>query len=185
MNETLQVMANRRSTRNFKDQQIKPEELNTIIEAGLMAPTGHNDQPWYFTAIQNKAILKEVSDGAKAAMRKTGIKWIVEMGSNEKLNIFYNASTAIIVSAKKDAATPIADACAAIQNMLLAAESIGLGTCWIGFAKFFFNNPESYKKLEIPDGYEVQYGIVVGYKQNDVKVPAPTKKYQQYYNIIK
>lgn len=150
-----------------------------------MAPTGHNDQSWYFTAIQNKAILKEVSDGVKAAMRQTGIEWMVEIGSNEKINIFYNAPTAIIVSAKKDAVTPNADACAAIQNMLLAAESIGLGACWIGFVKFFFSSPERYKELDIPEGYEVQYGIVVGYKQNDVKVPAPPKKYKQYYNVIK
>ncbi len=185
MNETLKVIASRRSIRKFKDEQIKDEELKLILDAGLMAPSGHNDQSWYFTVLQNKSLIKEVSDGAKEGMRKSGVDWIVTMGSNEKLNIFYNAPTAIIVSAKKDAVTPLADICAAMQNMLLAAESIGIGSCWIGFARFYFSSPESYTRLGIPDGYEAHYGLVLGYKLENTKAVAPPKKYKQYYNIIR
>jgi nitroreductase len=185
LNEVLKAIANRRSLRNYKDEQIKDEELNAILEAGLMAPTGHNDQPWYFTVIQNKALLKEISDGAKAGMKQTGVGWIVDLANNEKMNIFYNSQTAVIVCARKDAVTPLADACAAIENMLIAAESLQIGSCWVGFAKFYFTGPESYKRLYIPDGYEMQYALVLGYKPDGVKMVQPPRKYPKYYSVIK
>ncbi len=185
MNEVLKAIANRRSIRHFKDEQIKDEELNAILEAGLMAPSGHNDQSWYFTVIQNKTILKEISDASKSEMQKSGINWIVEIAKKETFNIFHNAPTAIIVSARKDAVTPVADACAAVENMLIAAESLQIGSCWVGFAKFYFNNQESYKKLEIPEGYEMQNAFILGYKPDGYKMVPPPRKYKKYYSIIK
>jgi nitroreductase len=185
MNETLKVIANRRSVRSYKDAQIKDDELNTVLQAGLMAPTGHNDQSWYFTVIQNKALLKEISDCCKMEMQKTGIAWMIGMAKNEKLNIFYNAPTSIVVSTRKDAVTPSADAAAAVENMLLAAESLQIGSCWIGLAKFYFNDPQNCRKLDIPDGYEMQYAFILGYKVDGAKLVQPPRKYKQYFNIIK
>jgi nitroreductase len=118
-------------------------------------------------------------------MQKTGIDWLINAGKNEKLNIFHNAPTVIIVSARKNAVTPVADACAAIENMLLAAESLNIGSCWIGFARFFFNDASNYEKLKIPSGFEAQYAITLGYKKSASKMPAPVRKYDKYYSIIK
>jgi nitroreductase len=185
INEVLEVIANRRSVRQFKDEQIKDDELKAILDAGLKAPSGHNDQSWYFTVIQNKETLKEISDGSKAEMRESSITWMAEVGKNEKLNIFYNASTAIIISARKEAVSPIADVCAAIENMMIAAESLNIGSCWIGFAKFFFKDITSYKRLDIPEGYEVHYAIVLGYKPVGYKMIPPARKFSKYYTIIK
>ena len=118
-------------------------------------------------------------------MRKSELEWISNLGKNEKLNIFYGAPTIILVCSKKGVVSPWADVCAAIQNMLIAAESMNIGSCWNGFCRFYFNNPESYKKLGIPEGYEGYYGVAIGYKPEGYKANPPQRKYDSYYNIIK
>lgn len=164
MNKTLEIIRSRRSVRKYQEKQIKDEELDRILESAIYAPTGHNDQPWHFTIIQNKDLINQINDGAKEVMSRMDIEWIASMGSAENLHIFHNAPTVIIVSARKDAVTPMADCSAAIQNMLLAAESMDIGSCWIGFAKFHFLNQENMKKFDIPEGNEVHFGVSLGYK---------------------
>jgi nitroreductase len=185
MKDALMAIAGRRSLRKFGPGQIGDADLQAIIEAGLQAPSGHNDQSWFFAVVQNADLIKEISDGAKEAMRQIPIPWISELGKNEKYNIFYNAPTAIVVAAKKDAVSPIADVCAAIENMLIAAESFGLGSCWIGFVKFYFTGPDRLKKLGIPEDYEVHYGIVLGHKPEGQTPTPPAKKFERYFDIIK
>jgi nitroreductase len=185
MNETLKTIASRRSIRQFKQEQIKDSELHSILEAGLQAPSGHNDQPWFFSVIQNKDLIKELSDGSKEEMKKSDIDWMVTVGKNERLNIYYNAPTIIIVAGRKDAVTPMADVCGAIQNMLIAAESLNIGACWIGFTKYNFTKEEEYKKVKIPDDYEVYYGIALGYKVKGDTASPPARKYVKYFEVIK
>lgn len=164
MNQTLETIKNRRSVRKYQDKQIKDEELEKILESAIYAPTGHNDQPWHFTIIQNKDLINEINVGAKEVMSKMDVEWIANMGKAENLNIFHNAPTVLIVSAKKNAVTPIPDCSAAVQNMLLAAESMDIGSCWIGFAKFYFLNQENMEKFDIPKENEVHFGVSLGYK---------------------
>jgi len=185
MNDVLKAIHNRRSLRQFGPEQIKDAELFAILEAGLAAPSGHGDQPWYFSVVQNRDILKEISDGSKRVMQKTGIDWIVNAGKNENYNIFYNAPTAVIVAARKDAVTPLADVCAAIQNMLIAAESFNIGSCWIGFAKFYFLDGKNNQKMGIPEGCEVYFAVTLGYKPDGFKPTPRQKKYASYYQVIK
>jgi nitroreductase len=185
MNETLKTIAKRRSIRQFGPEQISDIDLQTILEAGLEAPSGHNDQSWYFVVVQYPKLIKELSDGSKLEMQKAPIQWIADLGKNEKLNIYYNAPTIIIVATKKDAATPIADACATIQNIMLAATSINIASCWIGFAKFYFTTPERNQKIDIPEGYEVQYGVALGNMPENLKLNPPARKHEKYYHMIK
>jgi nitroreductase len=185
MNDALKAIANRRSLRKFKPGQISDSELQAVLDAGLQAPTGHNDQSCFFAVVQNAGLAKEISDGGKEAMRQIPIPWISDLGKNEKFNIFYEAPTVIIVAARKGAVSPIADVCAAIENMLIAAESVGVGSCWIGFAKYYFNGPERLKKLGIPEGYEVEYGVALGHKPDGLSLTRPARKYERYVNIIK
>jgi nitroreductase len=185
MNEVLKVIARRRSVRKFRNEQIKEAELTAIIEAGLQAPSGHNDQSCFFAVVQNHELIREISDGSKKEMQKSGIDWIVNLGKNEKYNIFYDAPTVVVVAARKDAVSPLADVCAAMENMLLAAESLDIGSCWMGFAKFNFVDAGRCKKVGIPDGYEVHYAVALGYKPEGLKLQPPQKKYESYFRIIK
>ena len=185
MNEVLKTIARRRSIRQYKDEQIKDTELKAILEAGLQAPSGHDSQPWHFTVIQKRELIDEISTGSKMAMRKSAVDWIAKLGEVEKYNIFYNAPTVVILAAKKDVISPLADVCAALQNMLIAAESLGIGSCWMGFAKFYFSTPQSFMKIGIPAGYDVHYALTLGYKPEKLKINPRQRKYENFYRVIK
>jgi len=176
MNEVLKTIKRRRSVRRYKQEQLSKETLDLIVEAGIYAPSGHNDQPWYFTIIQNGEMLKNINEKTKQAMSKSNIDWIQKMGSSANYHITYNAPTLIIVSGRKDALAWQADCAAAIQNMLIGAESLNIGSVWLGVLTFFFNQEEEVVKLGIPEGYQPYYGIALGYKSNEKELLAPERK---------
>ena len=185
MNEVLQTIARRRSLRRFKPEPVPEETLKAILEAGLRAPTGHNDQSWFLSVVLDQALLQEINEGGKAVMRTIPVPWIAELGKNEKFRMFYGAPAVVFVAARKDAVSPFADACAAIQNMLLAAESLGVGSCWIGFAKFYFAGPEQLARLGIPESHEVHYGVALGFRPDGLVLSPPDRNFEQFYRIVR
>ena len=183
MNEVLQTIKNRRSIRSYKPEQIKQEELDLILEAGIYAPSGHNAQPWHFTVIQNPEVINYINDTAKQVMATMDIDWIRHNGMNPKFHIAYNAPTLVIVSGKKDAVTSKTDCDAATQNMMLAAESLNIGSVWVGFALFSFKIEGVAEKISIPEGYEPYYGVALGYKAQDTQPNAPKRNYDVVHYI--
>ncbi|EKF86218.1 nitroreductase family protein [Methanobacterium formicicum] len=182
MNQVLDIIKSRRSVRKYQDKQIKDEELEKILEAAIYAPTGHNDQPWHFTIIQNRDLINQINEGAKEVMKTMDVEWIANMGKAESLNIFHQAPTIIIVSGRKDATTPLVDCAAAVSNMLLAAESMDIGSCWIGLAKFYFLNGENMEEFGIPENYEVHFGVSLGYKVR--KNPEALLRHKNVFNYV-
>lgn len=167
MNQTIEVIKSRRSIRKFKSDQVEKEVIDQIIEAGLYAPSAHNQQPWYFTVIQDKELIKELNIEAKEAGKLHSDEMIKKMSNNEKLDIFYGAPTLILISGQNDAMAAQADCGAATQNMLLAAESLDVGTCWNGFINLGLNGPKKatlFEKLQIPDNHTPFYAVALGYK---------------------
>lgn len=175
MNEVLNVIKRRRSIRKYLPKQIKEEDLKLIIESAVYAPSAHNDQPWHFTVIQNKDIIQMISDKSKELAAESEVDWIKKMALNPDTHLTYNSPTLIIVSGNKTATAPLVDCSAAIQNMLLVAESLGIGSVWIGLIRFFFKLEDEVKKLGIPDGYEPYYGVALGYKLPDQKSITPER----------
>ncbi len=117
MNEVLRTIKNRRSVRKFKAEQIKREELDAIVEAGIYAPTAHNEQPWHFTVIQNAEVLNHINLRVNEEMAKSDIEWVKRAGLNPNYRVTYDAPTLIIVSGRRDAMALMADCSAAIENM--------------------------------------------------------------------
>lgn len=178
VNETLQTIKQRRSTRGFKEEQIKEEELEAVLEAGLYAPSAGNQQAWHLTVIQDRELLDRLNFAAKEAAKQLDNEHIKKMVNNEKFNIFYGAPTLILVSGDEQAMLIEADCAAASQNLLLAAEAIGLGSCWINMVLFAFDSPhgsELRKELKIPEGYKPFYSAALGYKKV-AAVNAPARK---------
>lgn len=171
MNETLQTLLNRRSIRKFKSEQITDEELNAVIEAGKYAASGGNQQSALFIAVQNKEVLQEITKLNAAVIGKD-------------IDPYYGAPTVILVLADKSKATPIEDASIAIGNMLNAAYSIGLGSCWIHRTKEMFES-EKGKALLKQWGIEGDYiGIgscILGYADGKQPAPAPRKDNFAFY----
>jgi nitroreductase len=139
----IEVIMNRRSIRSYKPEQIKDDELNTILECGINAPSAMNSQSWEIRVIQNPEILKKI-DGS-----------------------YHNAPTLIIVACAADNFFSPVDCGLLGQNILLAAEALDIGTCVVGNFTNFLNSPEGAEvrqSLELPEGYKPLYGIAVGYK---------------------
>ena len=149
MNETLKVIRERRSIRYFREEQIKEKELQAILEAGIYAPSARNGQPWHFTVIQNKGLIDRLNRDFKELARNSDHAYAKRAANIKGYHVFHNAPTVIILSGDEDNHYSIVDCAAAVQNILLAAESLGIGTCWVGFIAYLLNNPDYryYEKL--------------------------------------
>lgn len=184
MNLVLDIIKSRRSNRAFKkDIQIPNEELEKILEAGIWAPSGHNHQPYFFTVIQNKELIKDLNYLSKESGKNFTDEIIKKMCENEIFNIFYDAPTIIIVSYDKEAVTPIEDTSAAVQNILLASQSLGIANCWIGIPrKYFFEmTDEEKEKFGIPKGFIPHHVIALGYAKAEIlNAPKRDKEYVKF-----
>lgn len=88
MNETLKTILTRRSIRKYKDEQIKEEELQAILEAGRFAPSGLGKQSAYFTVVQNKEMLQKINEVCKNAYIKSGDKHFEALGKSVTDSVF-------------------------------------------------------------------------------------------------
>jgi nitroreductase len=168
MNEIMRVIKNRRSIRSFSDRQIKQEELDVILEAGMYAPSAAGRQAWNFTVVQNQRILDEISSEAKKIYSSMPDEFLQGLGSNEKFHTFFHAPTVIIISGGINSIAPHSDCAAAAENMMLAAEALSIGSCWVSAAAVLAQTEEGrniIKKLGLPEGYTPFNSIVLGYKK--------------------
>ena len=129
MNETLQTIKARRSVRAYMEQQVSAEDLNLILEAATYAPNGMHLET--FTAIQNKEVLKELNDKIKGAFAKSDDPHTRERGHSQTYCCYYHAPTLVIVSNEPTQWWAAMDCACALENIFLAAKSLGIGSCWI------------------------------------------------------
>ena len=186
MNETMKTLLNRRSIRAYKPEQIKDEELQNILEAGKFAPSAMNQQSWHFSVVQNPEVLTRINEGCRQALLKSGNKAFEERAKAENFSVFYHAPTLIIVSGDEKAITPHLDCALALGNMFLAADSIGIGSCWIHALQGLMSTEEGKAfatELGIPEGYKIVGSGAFGYKAMETPAPAPRK--EGTVNIIK
>ena len=135
MNEVMKAMLERRSCRSYKPDMVPQEDIDAVIEAGLYAATGAGKQTPIVIAVTDKKVRDELS---KVNAQIGGWK--------EGFDPFYGAPVVLIVLAKKSFPTYVYDGSLMMGNMMLAAHSLGLGSCWIHRAKEEFEM-DAYKKL--------------------------------------
>ena len=172
MNQTIQTILNRTSTKKYKSDPIPQEILDEIIKAGTYAATGRNRQAPIILAITNRQVRDELA--------KLNAKI---MGLDESFDPFYNAPVVLVVLAKKDVNTRVYDGSLVMGNLMLAASSLGIGSCWIHRAKEEFELPEGKKLLQdlaITDEYEGVGHCVLGYAET-VSPVKPRKDNWVYY----
>ena len=178
MNETLKTIKSRRSIRKYQAEQIKEEELQAVLEAAISAPTAMFQQNWHFTVVQNREMLNRISETAKRNMLVSGMDFMVQRAEAPDFNPFHNAPTVIIASCRENAKFADMDCALAAQNILLAAESMGIGSCIMTSSEFWFNGEagEALKKeLGIPGGYRHVCTVALGYKGKE-ELPDRTRK---------
>lgn len=167
---TLESIKTRRSIRKYKSDPVPPELLNKIIDAGLYAPSGMGRQATIILSVTNKEVRDQLS---KLNARIMGTD----------TDPFYGAPAVLIVLAKKDCPTGIYDGSLVMQNLMLAAHELGLGSCWIHRAKEEFELPEGkelLKSLDIEDEYEGIGHCIIGYADGDAPSPAERKEHRVY-----
>jgi nitroreductase len=166
MNETIKTLLNRRSVRKFKPEQIKDEELNTVLEAGKYAPSGGNQQSALFIVIQNENVIKKITKMNAAVMGK------------EDVDPYYGAPTIILVFGDNSKVAPVEDASLALGNMYNAAYSLGLGSCWIHRTKQMFESEEGkalLKEWGVEGDYTGVGSCILGYPDCEQPKAAPRK----------
>lgn len=162
MESTITDLKTRRSVRKFKPEQIKDLELYKILEAGVNAPSGMGMQSSKIIVIQNKEIRDKLS--------RLNSSFLWSNNSNEKLDPFYGAPTILVVLTDKNIKSHIEDGSLILGNLMNAAHSIGIGSCWIHRAKEEFESEEGkalLKKWNIPDNYVGIGHCILGYPTDD------------------
>jgi nitroreductase len=170
-NEIILNIKARRSVRDYLDRPVSEESVKKIIDAGIYAPTGFGSEPWFFVVVQNKEMMKRMSDYCKPKllaqlkdMPNDNVAEFKNMLGREDFDIFYGAPLLVIVLGSNAGFTTDYDCAMCAQNMMLAATSMGIGSCWVGTACFFQDNVEFMSELGIPYDYRVIAPIVFGYE---------------------
>lgn len=158
-NAVIQTIMARRSVRQYLDKPVEHEKLALIAKCGINAPSGMNRQPWAVRVVENADFIKGTTD----IFRKENPEQ-VKRDAHFK-NMYRNAPNIIVVATPKGSGQ--LDAGLLGENMMLAAQSLGLGTCCLGGAVRFLQTSEACKpylaQLNLPDGYEICYILAVGY----------------------
>jgi nitroreductase len=168
--EVSQAIHQRRSVRNYSDRTVDETTIRALLEAATLAPSAINEQPWAFAVVQDKRLLKTYSDRAKklAASHLTSTHAdLQKLLRDPAFNIFYNASTLIVICAKPVGQHPDWDCCLAAENLMLAAAGRELGTCTIGFAWPLLEQADVKEQLNIAPELRPVLPIVVGYPVGD------------------
>ena len=172
MANTLDDLKNRRSCRSYQPRQITEEELQQVLEAGMYAPTGRDAQAPVIVAVQDPETID--------TLRKMNAAIL----GNPEADPFYGAPTVLIVLADKSRPTYLYDGSCVMDNLLNAAQAVGLGACWIPRAKEEFESAEGKAMLEqwgVQGDYEGIGHCVLGYRADAEPAPAPRKANYVYY----
>lgn len=159
--ELLEVIYRRRSVRKYEKKPIPEEILKAILEAGRLAPTAKNLQPWHFIVVRDPEIKRK----------------LIFTGWN---NFIEEASVVIVGCGEMDKKWAVVDVAIALQNMVIAAEALGLGSCWIGA----FEEEEVKRALGVPDNLKVVAMITIGYPAERPE-PPPKKKLEEIVHFEK
>ncbi len=166
MNETIKTLTTRRSVRSYKYQQVPKETINQIVEAGRFAPTGMNSRDTLFLVVTDK----ETRDKMSLMNAKV-------LGSDK--DPFYGAPCVIVVFADRTRRTYLEDGSVAMANLMNAAYSLGVDSCWIHRAKEVFETEEGRelaRSFGVPDDYIGIGNCILGY--GDCELPKPAERTQ-------
>jgi nitroreductase len=183
---TMKVIQDRRSIRNFTEESVSDQDLDMILEAARLAPSGENAQPWRFIIVKSEAMRKKMGAIAgggssrrftaefvtqKMQKRFEGLKdeekkqkAFKKLTSGQVSAFMAEAPVNIVVCGKKDVWDTPYDTSAAIENILLMVTALGLGACWVIAPCIDIRDEERIKEfLDIPEGFKAVSILSVGH----------------------
>ena len=177
-NKTIYDLLHRRSCRAFKPALPTKEELDTILQCAVYAPSAMNAQPWHFTMIRKKELLDEMSAAMADIMKSSGDEKAVQRASVPGFSSFHNAPCAVMISGPEDARFRVSDCGGAAVNITVAAQALGVGSVIVASVLPAFHGPyaaELLKQLQLPDGYVPTLMVALGYPVRE-ETAAPERK---------
>jgi nitroreductase len=177
--DLLQAIRERRAVRDYKPDTVPQDAIHKLISAACWAPSAMNAQPCHFTVVTDKAVLDDISRKAKAWLLKSVYTFprpvhFRDLLSDKDFHLLYHAPALIIISAPALGQWSTEDCTLAAQNLMLAATSLGLGSCWIGFAQGWLNSQEARELLNLPPQNLCVAPIAIGHPKA-VLPPTPRK----------
>lgn len=162
----------RRAVRAYTAETLDDPTIRALLDAAVQAPTAMHLEPWAFVVVQDRAVLKRLSDRAKVIAGEARHRDLIRGPgasplSDPAFNIFYDAGTLIVICARESGPFVEADCWLAAENLMLAACAMGLGTCCIGFAIPALRTPDVKQELGIPPDVTAVAPIIVGRPRGD------------------
>lgn len=186
MNQVMNSILSRRSIRKYQEKQLEKEHLETILQAGIYAPNAGGRQSAIFVVCQDRKLNEELG-----ALNIQKLKEILNNRPVEKRlplpgaedgiqpkSAFRGAPTVVTLFAPKGWYNFTLDCAVAAENMMLAAQSLGVGSCMIARAAETFDTPrgkEIQRKWEISEEYEAKLYVLLGYPEGDVSPAKPRR----------
>lgn len=178
-NPVIETIHARRSIRFYEDKPVPQELIDTLLECAQLAPTGIGAQAWHLTVVRNRAFLTEISEAQKRVMLASGDPGEIEKASEPGFDSFRGAPMAVIFSGDQSSRFHTADCANAATTMALAAESLGLSSCYLaGFTKGLSgpDGPALIARLNLPEGCVPEFALALGYKGKEPNPRKPRKE---------
>ena len=175
----IEAIEQRRSIRTYTDRPVEKDVLEKLVSLAVKAPTGSGMEPWGFVVLQDKKEIDALSERIKQKVLNNLAAYphLAQYESwlrNEKYHVFYHAGTVLIIYGDSASHWNVYDCSLLAGNVMLAAESEGLGCCWIGFAEALFDDMDFKKAHNVPDNFHLVSTLTMGYTK--VAVPPCTRK---------
>ena len=180
--EALEAIFTRRSTRNYKPDPVEEGKLEKILNAARQAPSGGNNQTNHLLVIRSRAVIQKLIGMTEAAFAKmevaedtyASLKHAINASKKGGYVFCYNAPVLIAVANRQDYGNNMADCACAIENMMVAANALDLGSCWINQLRWLNEEPALVEYLRSlgMKAYERIYGaVIVGYPATESGLP--------------
>ena len=181
----LDLIKTRRSTRKYQDRPVPRELLEQIVEAGRYAPSGGNNQTGHFLVVTDPAVLARLAEMAQeafAGMEVTentyrSLAFAIQAAKRGGYVFHYHAPALIIAANKKDYGNNMADTACALENMMLMANALDLGSCWINQLRWLNEDPAllAYEReLGLAEDERVYGAVAVGFADTPDGLPERT-----------
>lgn len=180
--EALEAILTRRSTRNYKSDAVEEKKLDQILQAARQAPSGGNNQTSHFLVIRNRDVLRKLIGMTEAAFAGmeiaedtyASLKHAITASKRGGYVFCYNAPVLIAVANRRDYGNNMADCACAIENMMVAANALDLGSCWINQLRWLNEEPalvEYLQSLGMKEDERIYGAVIIGYPATESGLP--------------
>ena len=180
--EALEAILTRRSTRNYKPDPVEAEKLDRILRAARQAPSGGNNQTCHFLVIRNREVLGKLIGMTETAFAKmeiaedtyASLKHAITASKKGGYVFCYNAPVLIAVANQRDYGNNMADCACAIENMMVAANALDLGSCWINQLRWLNEEPalvDYLQSLGMREDERIYGAVIIGYPATESGLP--------------